>query len=237
MTEYWICSKEWRIWSYIPYSPSDTDEYQWQLTNLNAEFLKLIDKTRMWMTIWRNWTVDLNAVSFSGRNWIENWWNWMQRWRKWAGKPILYSVNKCQVCIDSFVLFTVMSKLWFLLLTAMTCILHRRIWDLFVVGGGGAQIVFARFARITNPCPNPWKSRSLSKGEDSCTLLLPAKLYIILSHYRGRGTRVIHRTEYIDKQKKKKRSRSNLWSKFPRICPHIAQICLSFARISIFYKT
>ena len=90
MTEYWICSKEWRIWSYIPYSPSDTDEFQWQLTNLNAEFLKLIDKTRMWMTIWRNWTLDLNAVSFSGRKWIENWWNWMQRWRKWAEKPILY---------------------------------------------------------------------------------------------------------------------------------------------------
>ena len=89
MTEYWICSKEWRIWSYIPYSPSDTDEFQWQLTNLNAESIKLIDKTWMWMTIWRNWTLDLNAVSCSGRNWIEDLWNWMQRWRKWAGKPIL----------------------------------------------------------------------------------------------------------------------------------------------------
>ena len=89
MTEYWICVKEWRIWSYIPYSPSDTDEFQWQLTNLNAEFLKLIDKRRMLMTIWRNWILDLNEVSFSGRNWIENWWNWMLRWRKWAGKPII----------------------------------------------------------------------------------------------------------------------------------------------------
>ena len=58
------------------------------MTNLNAEFFNLADKKRMWMTIWRNWNLEFNAVSFSGRNWIENWWNWMQRWRKWAGKPI-----------------------------------------------------------------------------------------------------------------------------------------------------
>ena len=45
-----------------------------------------LTKKRRWMKIWRNWTLDLNAVSFSGRNWIENWWNWMMRWRKWAGK-------------------------------------------------------------------------------------------------------------------------------------------------------
>ena len=70
-------------------SLSDRHEFQWQLTNLNAEFFYLIDKKRMWMAIWRNWTLDLNAVSFSGRNWIENWWNWMKRWQKWAGKLIL----------------------------------------------------------------------------------------------------------------------------------------------------
>ena len=45
----------------------------------------------MWMIIWQKWTLDLNAISFSGRNWIENWWNWLQRWRKWAGKPILFT--------------------------------------------------------------------------------------------------------------------------------------------------
>ena len=70
-------------------SLSDRDEFQWQLlTNLNDEFFNLIDKKRMWMTVWRNWTLDFNAVSFSGRNWIENLWNLMQRWRKWAGKAI-----------------------------------------------------------------------------------------------------------------------------------------------------
>ena len=105
MTEYWICSKVWQIWSYIPYSPSDTDKFQWQLTNLNAEFLKLIHKTWMWMTIWRNWTLDLNAVSFSGQNLIENWWNWMQRWRKWAGKPIITMIIR--FCI---LLFQLRSK-------------------------------------------------------------------------------------------------------------------------------
>ena len=73
----------------IPNSLSDRDEFQWQLTNLDADIFNLIDKKRMWMTIWQNWTLDLNAVRFSGRNWIENWWNWMKRWRKWAGKPIL----------------------------------------------------------------------------------------------------------------------------------------------------
>ena len=52
-------------------SLSDRDEFQWQLTNLNAELLNLIDKKRMWMTIWRNWTLDLNAVSFFGRIQIE----------------------------------------------------------------------------------------------------------------------------------------------------------------------
>ena len=51
------------------------------------------------MTIWRNWTLDLNAVSFSGRNWIENWWNWMPRWRKWAGKPILLGEKLVFVCL------------------------------------------------------------------------------------------------------------------------------------------
>ena len=44
MAKYWICSKEWRIWSYIPNSPSDTDKFQWQLTNLNADFFFFIDK-------------------------------------------------------------------------------------------------------------------------------------------------------------------------------------------------
>ena len=93
MTEYWICVKEWRIWSYIPYSPSDTDEFQWQLTNLNAEFLKLFDKRRMWMIIWRNWTLDLNAVkSFSGRNLIENW--WIECWGNETGRENLY-YNLC----------------------------------------------------------------------------------------------------------------------------------------------
>ena len=65
---------------------SDTDKIKWQLTNLNAESLNSIVKKRMWMTIWRNWNLDLNAVSFSGRN-------WMKRWRKWAGKPILCGVT------------------------------------------------------------------------------------------------------------------------------------------------
>ena len=56
----------------------------------------------MWMTIWRNWTLDLNAVSFSGRNWIENWWNWMKRWRKGAGKPIsllLFKGTQTYLCV------------------------------------------------------------------------------------------------------------------------------------------
>ena len=74
---------------YIPNSISDTNEFQWQLTNLNAEFLNLIEKKRMWMTIWRNWTLYLNAVSFSGRNWIKNWRNWMKRWRKMGGKTYI----------------------------------------------------------------------------------------------------------------------------------------------------
>ena len=49
-----------------------------------------IDEFECWIfkIDWRNWTLHLNAVSFSGRNWIENWWNRMKRWRKWAGKPI-----------------------------------------------------------------------------------------------------------------------------------------------------
>ena len=47
---------------FIPNSLSDTDKFQWQLTNLNAELLNLIDKIRMWMTIWRNWTIDLNLL-------------------------------------------------------------------------------------------------------------------------------------------------------------------------------
>ena len=91
---------EWQnnefVWKNDEFDPcicnslSDRDEFQWQFTNLNAELLNLIDKKRMCMTIWRNWTLDLNAVSFFGRNWIENWWNWMKRWRKWAGKPILF---------------------------------------------------------------------------------------------------------------------------------------------------
>ena len=88
-------------------SLSDRDEFQWQLTNLNAEFFNLIDEKRMWMTIWRNWTLDLNAVSFSGRNWIENWWNWMKRWRKWAGKPILSAFYR-----RTFVTFVEMNAEW-----------------------------------------------------------------------------------------------------------------------------
>ena len=88
------CQNNEFVWKNDEFDPcirnslSERDEFQRPLTNLNAEFLNLIDKKRVWVTIWRNWTLDLNAVSFSGRNWIENWWNWMKRWRKWAGKPI-----------------------------------------------------------------------------------------------------------------------------------------------------
>ena len=62
----------------------------WRIWMLNFEIW--LTKKRIWMTIWGNWTLDLNAESFFGRNWIENWWNWMQRWRKGAGKPIIYTV-------------------------------------------------------------------------------------------------------------------------------------------------
>ena len=49
--------------------------------------------TELYFLMW-NWPIaespnqNFNAVSFSRRHWIGNWWNWMQRWRKWAGKPI-----------------------------------------------------------------------------------------------------------------------------------------------------
>ena len=57
----------------FPNSLSGWDEFQWQLTNLNAFFSSnFIAEKRIWITIWRNWTYDFNAVSFSGRNLIEN---------------------------------------------------------------------------------------------------------------------------------------------------------------------
>ena len=59
--------KEWRIWSYIPNSLSDTDEFQWQLTNLNAGIFKFDWQKTNVNDYLTNWTLDLNAVSFSGR--------------------------------------------------------------------------------------------------------------------------------------------------------------------------
>ena len=74
-----ICLKNYELDPSIRnYSLSGRDEFQWQLTNLNDEFFNFIDKKRIRMTIWRNWTWNLNEVSFSRQNWIETWWNWMK---------------------------------------------------------------------------------------------------------------------------------------------------------------
>ena len=107
MTEYWICVKELRFFdpTYLTHLATQTNSSDNKLTNLNAEFLKLIDtKRRMWMTICRNWSLDLNAVSFSGRNWIENLWNWMLMWRKWAGKTYICASPKWKYWIRPCIL-------------------------------------------------------------------------------------------------------------------------------------
>ena len=82
-------------------------------TNLKCSWRKRVTKARNWMTMFQNWStkdefegikkllsnLDLsNQEPFErmhipespGRNWKDIFWNWMKRWRKWAGKPIIY---------------------------------------------------------------------------------------------------------------------------------------------------
>ena len=66
--KYWICSKEWRIWSYIPNSLSDTDEFQWQLTKLNFKF----ERSKLFRTklYWKLLILNAEVTNMGGKTYI-----------------------------------------------------------------------------------------------------------------------------------------------------------------------
>ena len=91
---------EWSFWrKWMPIDEIDfavscsanvTDEFELQLTKMgdkaatkfNDDVSKLIDERR-------NWNEHSHIAECPGRN-IESTFLWMKRWRKWAGKPILF---------------------------------------------------------------------------------------------------------------------------------------------------